>query len=70
MQFHCAAVSLGQKGELSHVPHSHATKQKFVAVELAKPLETKGLRNFNGLWLVWRPVGDSNPCYQRERLVS
>ena len=20
--------------------------------------------------LLWRPVGDSNPCYQRERLVS
>ncbi len=23
-----------------------------------------------GLYLFWRPQGDSNPCYRRERVVS
>ncbi len=26
--------------------------------------------DFNAKTATWRPVGDSNPCYQRERLVS
>lgn len=45
-------------------------RRKNVAVELLKPLGTKGFYDLNGLMVRWRPVGDSNPCSQRERLVS
>ena len=35
------------------------------------PRLTLDLRGLNdNHWIVWRPQGDSNPCYRRERAVS
>ena len=61
-----SGISSGMRcgGGLRHKPtgtRRRAAKQ---------PSKTPAVFAHGGRWLTWRPLGDSNPCNHRERVVS
>lgn len=57
------APSLGARFLPAFLPDSHQRPEE-------RPTPSSGQCNINDLGKVWRSLRDSNPCTQRERLVS
>jgi hypothetical protein len=48
----------------------HAAHVQEIYIRDVRPPRPPGVNNFGQKRWRWRPQGDSNPCYRRERAVS